>query len=283
VTPYPWPDGAPAAALVTFDVDGEAPHLWRSRADGGPRTAELEQRRFGPRRGLSRLLGLLDAHGLRATCYVPGYIARQYPDAVGEITAAGHELALHGDLHEPPGDLDPRRFRELTLRSIDALAGIAGEPPVGFRSPSWDMTPAAFDVLAELGVRYDSSLMGYDHPYRVGDLVEIPVDWATDDAPFYRYVGRGDTRPPTAPAQLAGAWADELAAACRFGSLLNLTMHPWLSGRAARAHALDTLLTAIRDSGAWTGTAAELAAWHASTCADGPRVAVAELGEAADG
>lgn len=280
---YVWPDGAPAAVLVTFDVDGEAPHLWRSRTDGGPRTAELEQRRFGPRQGLSRLLSLLDAHSLRATCYVPGYIARRYPDMVREITGAGHELALHGDLHEPPGELEPETFRELTARSIDALTSAGGDPPVGFRSPSWDMTAAAFDVLAELGIRYDSSLMGYDHPYRVGDLVEIPVDWAADDAPYYRYVGRGDTRPPALPAQLACAWAAEVAAACRFGSLLNLTMHPWLSGRAARAHALDGLFAAIRDSGAWTGTTAELATWHASTCTDGPHVAVDGLAEPAHG
>lgn len=281
MTSYPWPGDAPAAVVLTFDVDGETPHLWRAGDD--PRLAELEQRRFGPRQGLARLLGMLAEYELTATFFVPGHVAARYGDAVTEITAAGHELALHGYLHEPPGEVDVARFRETTARSIDVLAGITGEPPVGYRSPSWDMTPAAFEVLAELGVCYDSSLMGHDHPYWVGDLVEVPVDWSTDDAPFYRYVGRGDTRPPTPPALLVGAWQDELAAARRFGSLLDITMHPWLSGRAGRAHALDQLFAAIRAGDLWTGTVAKLAAWHAKACADAPRLAVADLLAGTDG
>lgn len=281
MTRYEWPDAAPAAAVLTFDVDGEAPHLWRSAA-AGPRLAELEQRRFGPREGLQRLLGLLADHDLSATCYVPGYIVERYPAAVAEIAAAGHEVALHGYLHEPPTEIEVAEFRETTVRSIDAIAAATGHRPVGYRSPSWDMTAAAFDVLTELGIRYDSSLMGHEHPYWVGELVEVPVDWAIDDAPFYRYVGKGDTRSPTPPAVLVDTWLDALAAARRFGSLLHVTMHPWLSGRAARAHAVDRLFTAIEQSDVWTGTVAELADWHAAKHEDGPRYSIAGLEEVGD-
>jgi len=50
-----------------------------------------------------------------------------------------------------------------------------GIVPKGFRSPSWEMT--AF-MLAELKKRglYDTSLMGFDHPYTIDGLS------ATDDA-----------------------------------------------------------------------------------------------------
>lgn len=277
---YSWPEAAPAAVLLTFDVDAEAPHLWRSKHEG-PRVAELEQRRFGPRVGLARLLTLLADHQLPGTFYVPGHTASRYPRAVAEIADAGHEIGLHGYLHEPPTEIERAELRETTARSIDALGNITGVQPTGYRSPSWDMTVAAFEVLHELGLTYDSSLMGYDCPYWVGDLVEIPVDWVTDDAPFYRYVGKGDTRPPTAPATLVDAWHRELEAACRFGTLLNVAMHPWLSGRAARAQQLDSLLTAIGDSGAWTGTTAALAAWHAAKHGQ-PRVELHELGEHGD-
>lgn len=281
MTQYLWPDAAPAAVLLTFDVDAEAPHLWRSRNEG-PRLAELEQRRFGPRAGVARLLALLDAHQLTGTFYVPGHTVTRHPQVVAEIAAAGHELALHGYLHEPPTQIEPAMFRETMVRSIDALGNVTGAQPTGYRSPSWDMTAAAFEVLRELGITHDSSLMGYDHPYWVGDLVEVPVDWATDDAPFYRYVGKGDTRPPTAPTALIDAWHTELTAACRFGTLLNITMHPWLSGRAARAQALDSLLAAIRASGAWTGTVDALAAWHAANHRQ-PRIELDELMGHGDG
>ena len=32
-TAYPWPDRRHAALCVTFDFDGESPHLWRTRQD----------------------------------------------------------------------------------------------------------------------------------------------------------------------------------------------------------------------------------------------------------
>lgn len=274
---YRWPGGADAAVLVTFDVDAEAPHLWRARANGA-RLGELEQRRFGPRQGVFRLLELLAGHDLRVTFYVPAFVARQHPAVIAQIAAGGHELALHGDLHEPPAALSPEKFRAVTRASADVLASVGGQRPVGFRSPSWDMTVEALRILTELGVEHDSSLMGYDHPYWVGDLVEIPVDWAADDAPFYRYVGAGDTRPPTAPRALIDSWWHELAAARRFGSLLNLTMHPWLSGRAGRALALDGLLGEVVASGVWTGTVGELARWHATEHRQAARLDPGELG-----
>lgn len=279
---YRWPGGASGAVLVTFDVDGEAPHLWRARANGF-RVGELEQRRFGPRQGVHRLLELLAGHGLRSTFYVPASVARWYPAVVAEITAAGHELAMHGDLHEPPGDLTPEEFRAVTSESADVLAATGGARPVGYRSPSWDMTVAALEILIELGVEHDSSLMGHDHPYWIGPMVEVPVDWTADDAPFYRYVGAGDTRPPTPPEVLVGSWRHELAAATRFGTLLNLTMHPWLSGRPARALSVDGLLADVVASGLWTGTVGELARWHAAEYSDTTRLDPPDLGAPGDG
>jgi hypothetical protein len=53
-----WPGDAEVAVALTFDVDGEAP--WLSE---GPeytrRLTMLSQGRFGPGRGLGRILGLL--------------------------------------------------------------------------------------------------------------------------------------------------------------------------------------------------------------------------------
>lgn len=273
---YEWPHGAPTAVLLTFDVDAEAPHLWRSR-DGAPRLAELEQRRFGPRQGLARLLDLLADKGLTGTFYVPGYVARRHSAAVADIASAGHELALHGDVHEPPADLSAAAFREVTARSIDALASITGSVPAGFRSPSWDMTRDAFETLTEFGLEHDSSLMGHDRPYWIESLVEIPVHWALDDAPYYRYVGRGDTSPPAPPTTLMRAWLHELRAAVRFGSLLNLTMHPWMSGRAGPALALGELLDAVATAGAWVGTVSDLARWHGDHGDAGERISFDEL------
>ncbi|TDD83792.1 polysaccharide deacetylase [Actinomadura darangshiensis] len=259
---YPWPAGARAAVCFTIDFDGESPHLWRTRNQPGEAVGELEQRRYGPRRGLANLLSMMDNLDLRATVFVPGWIADRYPWQVREIAERGHELALHGWCHEPPTTLDRSDLARTLGRAADTLAGISGVRPAGYRSPSWDMNQTIFGVLHELGIGYDSSLMGDDRPYLVDGLVEVPVDWATDDAPYYRYVG-GDPRPPATAPALRGGWAAEIEAAGRHGSLCMITVHPWLSGRPARVDALESLLApVVADPALCTATAGALAEHH---------------------
>ncbi|MGA8117346.1 MAG: polysaccharide deacetylase family protein [Actinocatenispora sp.] len=259
---YPWPRDTRSALCVTFDFDGEAPYLWRNRATGGDGAAELEQRRYGPRRGVYNVLGMLDELRITATFFVPGWIVAHHPAAVREIHEQGHELALHGWCHEPPTELDAVRLSDTLQRAVGALSDITGVLPVGYRSPSFQMTPEAIDVLIGLGLRYDSSLMGDDRPYRIGDLVEVPVDWATDDAPYYRYRA-GDPRPPMPAGQLAAAWATEIDAARLHGTLCMLTMHPWLSGRPARIDQLTQVLAGVvADPDLWVGSVAALAEHH---------------------
>ncbi|MEV4596831.1 polysaccharide deacetylase family protein [Amycolatopsis sp. NPDC049253] len=259
---YPWPGGARAAVCFTLDFDGESPHLWRTRENPPASVGELEQRRYGPRRGIRNLLSMMDNLHLRATVFVPGWIADRYPEQVAEVHARGHELALHGWCHEAPTGLTRDELRRTLARAADTLTAITGERPVGYRSPSWDMTTDVFGVLHELGLTYDSSLMGDDRPYLVDDVVEVPVDWATDDAPYYRYVG-GDPRPPATTPEVLAGWAAEIAAARKLGSLCMITVHPWLSGRPARVATLEALLASVvADDELTTACAGELAAHH---------------------
>jgi peptidoglycan/xylan/chitin deacetylase (PgdA/CDA1 family) len=259
---YPWPGGARAAVCFTLDFDGESPYLWRNRDRRDDAVGELEQRRYGPRRGMANLLSMMDGLGLRATVFVPGWIAATYPEQVAEVHRRGHELALHGWCHEPPTGLTGDELHATLDRAIRTLEGISGERPVGYRSPSWDMTGGVFPVLRALGIGYDSSLMGDDRPYEVDGVVEVPVDWATDDAPYYRYVG-GDPRPPAPTGPVRDAWAAEIAAARRHGTLCMITVHPWLSGRPARVDALEELLApVVADAELCTPTVRELAAHH---------------------
>ncbi|WP_159440901.1 polysaccharide deacetylase family protein [Jatrophihabitans endophyticus] len=284
MTAYAWPADARAALCVTFDLDAESPYIWRTRADPPADVAELEQRRYGPRRGVEHLLAVLDRTATPATFFVPGWVATQHRNAVRDVVAAGHELALHGWCHEPPDQLTPDELRATLRRARDVIGDLAGRAPRGYRSPSWRMTPTALDVLAELGLAYDSSLMGDDRPYDVGGLVEIPVDWTTDDAVHYRYTGHGE-RAPVAPQLVVDSWRDELAGARDHGALVMLTMHPWISGRPARAHRLEQLLHEAHGlDDLWIGTAGALADHHTDLphSAQRTRVARDEIGRPDD-
>lgn len=205
---------------------------------------------------------MLDRLSLRASFYVPGAIAEAHPGALRSIISAGHEVGLHGYMHERLDDLGAAQAAATLDRSVQALVAAGASPPFGYRSPSWEMTPEAWDQLCAAGVLYDSSLMGYDHPYWIDGLVEVPVQWQLDDAIFYRYV-TGSSRPPVPPSVVMDDWGREISALARFAGLAMMTVHPWLSGRAGRLAAFESMLReAVSDPGIWWATAAQIADHH---------------------
>lgn len=259
---YLWPEGKRMAICVSFDFDGPSPYLWNSRGTAQSGVGELEQRRFGPRVGVWRILEVLGDLDVNGSFFIPGAIADSHPAAVEAILAAGHEVGLHGYLHERVEQLNPAELSDVIGRSKATLARLGAAAPFGYRSPSWEMTADAWTALKESEVAYDSSLMGMDVPYVIDGVIEIPVDWALDDAVFYRFTP-GTTRPPVPARQLLDAWLDEIEAVKAYGGLVVLTMHPWISGRAGRAAALRALLErCVADPQLWVTTASSIAEHH---------------------
>ena len=262
---YPWPEGYRAAVVFSADVDVESPFQWANRGKPVTTLGEIEQRRFGPRRGLARLVDLLAEFDARGSFYVPGAVMEGYPWIVPGLLAAGHEVGLHGYFHERVDTLDDAAFDAVMADSLALYQAQGGDVPVGFRSPAWELAPGQVARLRRPEILYDSSLMGLDHPYRLDGLLEVPVHWPVDDAIFFRYFGGGrDTSPPTSPAALLDAWLFELDAVAQAGGLFMITVHPWMSGRASRVEMLRRIFAHVRARGdLWWTTAAEVARWHA--------------------
>ncbi|UOF88993.1 polysaccharide deacetylase [Fodinisporobacter ferrooxydans] len=267
---YHWPDGKKCAVILSFDFDGETPFLWRSRNQNVKTMGEFEQRRFGPRQGVHRILDLLAKWDSKASFFIPGRIAEQYPQAVEEIVKYGHEIGLHGYLHERVDELNEEEIEETLIQAKESLQKITGQRQMGYRSPSWEMTESAFNIIMRHQVLYDSSLMGYDHPYWIGGLPEIPVQWLLDDAIFYRYTGGSSASPPPInPKVVIDSWKQEFEGMKRFGGLFMVTMHPWISGRASRILALEELIKHLKkDTEVWWATCEEVAAYHRTAYPD---------------
>lgn len=141
----------------------------------------------------ARLLALLERAGVKGTFFVLGWVAERYPRLVRDIAAAGHEIGTHGWSHTLVYRMDRASFRAELVRSLELLGELSGAPVLGHRAPYFSITQAslwALDVLAECGVRYDSSVfpvLNYRYgiedaprwPYRVptpaGELVEFPI------------------------------------------------------------------------------------------------------------
>jgi polysaccharide deacetylase family protein (PEP-CTERM system associated) len=129
------------------------------------------------------LLDTLAEFEARATFFVVGQIAETNPGLVRAIAAAGHEVGCHSWDHRRVHRFTPEAFRDDVRKAIDALEQAAGVPVVGFRAPTFSVTREtgwAIDVLAEEGVRYDSSVFPVRH-----DRYGVP------DAPRFPYWVRG--------------------------------------------------------------------------------------------
>jgi peptidoglycan/xylan/chitin deacetylase (PgdA/CDA1 family) len=268
---YEWPQGKQSAALLSVDVDAIAPFLWENRDAVPDRLARLEVRRFGLRTGISRILDLFARSGVKASFYVPAIVAEFDPDLLPALLQAGHEIGLHGYFHELVRDISDEEFSAALGASMDLFVTQTGKKPVGFRSPAWEMTPHMLGEIKRCGLAYDSSLMGFDHPYEIGGMVEIPVQWALDDAIFFKFEGSGSERwAPSAGAAVLDDWIAEWRGLHRFGGLFTLTIHDWISGRAQRIGMLETLLDAITaEPTAWIATAEEIARHHAGSANHG--------------
>ncbi|WP_435242017.1 polysaccharide deacetylase family protein [Streptomyces cucumeris] len=260
--PRQWPGGARVAVALSFDSDHETPAL----RDGITSPGEMAQGHYGARVGAPRILCLLQEFGIPASFYLPAVSALLHPREARRYADEGHEVALHGWIHERNALLDADDERELQLRAADTLERITGTRPVGLRTPSWDFSPHTLPIIEEMGLLYDSSLMADDDPYELLDrgrptgIAEIPVQWIRDDAPYFvmeRYAG---LRPYTPPRSVLGIWRDEFQGALASGGLFQLTLHPHIIGHRSRIVILRELLEELAATpGVWFATHAEVA------------------------
>ena len=109
---FVWPAGHRCAAMLCFDVDGETTVLSEDVQLARRRTL-MSQCEYGPRIGVPRLLGLLRHLEVPATFFIPSYIAEHHPRMVEAIVAGGHEIGLHGYLHEKLAYLTEEQEEEI--------------------------------------------------------------------------------------------------------------------------------------------------------------------------
>lgn len=144
---------------------------------------------------VARILDLFAAAEVKATFFTLGWVAQRQPATIRRIVDAGHELASHGWDHARVFALDRARFADDIARARGVLEDAGGTAITGYRAPSFSIdarTPWAYDVLAEHGYTYSSSVapVVHDHygwrnaprfafcPLAASPLVELPVTTA---------------------------------------------------------------------------------------------------------
>jgi polysaccharide deacetylase family protein (PEP-CTERM system associated) len=113
-----------------------------------------------------RLLEVFQNAQVKGTFFVLGWVAERFPQLIRRIARAGHEVASHGTAHRLVYDMTPKAFREDVRRSKAVLEDATGGMVLGYRAPSYSITPRslwAIDILIEEGYRYDASIFPIHH------------------------------------------------------------------------------------------------------------------------
>lgn len=213
---------ARATLCLTFDNMGRA----REIAEGlASRPDDMEP---SLAIGYPRLLSLLDELGLRGTFFIEGWNGLHHPDRVEELAKRGHEVGLHGWVHEKFGALDKARAEQLLYDGTAALERV-GLRPAGFRAPGSLRGEYTVPILRELGFRYDSSTDPRDrwaHPALLAPgLAHVP--WRDEMVDSIQYL-RHPVRPRT-PAEMEALWRSGIDRAIETGETVTIVIHAFVS------------------------------------------------------
>jgi peptidoglycan/xylan/chitin deacetylase (PgdA/CDA1 family) len=111
--PSAWKEGARCAVALSFDCDHETAKLGAGRSAVG----RLAWGEFGRRVGVPRILGVLKRHNVPATYFIPAVTALIDTDEPRRIRGAGHEIGIHGWIHENTSLLASEDERSLLMRA----------------------------------------------------------------------------------------------------------------------------------------------------------------------
>jgi len=279
--PLTWPNGARVALVLTFNLE-----TWDLTKDtdkpyyaGGPsilpdilpgRIPDFPNytwREYGQRVGLWRMIELFDELGVKASCTTNAVTIERRRAMTDAVLERGWELFTHnweqGELLSDYA-LEPEKEREIVLRTLDAFEAYTGRKSKGWLSSSLRGTLQTADILAEYGASFYCDIMNDDQPYLLrtpnGPIVSVPYSNEINDFTFV-------TRKNYTTDQYAEALIEELdvlhAEGAKTARIMNVGLHPHVSGRAHRIRALRLFIEHAKSlPGIWWATREEIADWY---------------------
>lgn len=255
-----------AKGNVCLSFDFDAVSLWMSRDMLTP--TPVSRGEFGAV-AVPRILNLLADRDIVSTWFIPGHTVESYPEVCKEIVEAGHEVALHGYAHENVASLPEEKERDVFRRSHELVGALMGSAPRGFRAPAWDLSSHTIEIMLELGLSYDSSLMSHDYAVfycRTGDkvlddtgvqfgettdLVELPISWTLDDYPHFEYLRMQGLLMPglRSPDAVFKNWTGDIEYMLRDfeDGVVTVTFHPQVIGRGHRLLGLERWIDELKE------------------------------------
>ncbi len=256
-----WPGGHRCALCVSIDVDGP---YGEANYQPASNTYAISQAEYDPF-GVRRLLNVLADADVPATfCWV-GQEALDRPELVVRAHELGHEIAAHSWDHRYYNGMTTDEQRIDMERTIETLHATTGVRPTGHKTAGWRYTDETHRICQELGLTWAMDIPRGDAPFlmeldpSLPPLVQLPPSSHWDDYSFF-------VDKMTTPQLAYEFWREDLDVIRVEGSLMSLTLHPFVSGRPGPSRALVRLLDYAIDLGdVWIATADQIASWWRSS------------------
>lgn len=257
-----WPDGARVAFWVVPNIE----HFrFAPSPDVDPDMTHFTMRDYGPRVGVWRLMDLLDKYRLRATVALNSDVCRFYPEIIKAGMERQWEWMGHGVTNsEFLKGMDEERERATIREVVDTIAQSTGQPPRGWLGPARAETHRTPDLLAEAGIIYLGDWCVDDQPFplrvKTGRMLSVPYSHEIND--FGAFLIKN--LPAERFYQMICDQFDVLyEEGARSGRVMNLALHPFLSGQPYQAKWVDQALAYIvSHAGVWLTTGGEIAGWY---------------------
>lgn len=224
-------------------------------------------REYGQRVGVWRLYELFDEMGIKPAVTMNAVTGLRRTAMVTAALKRGCEIIAH---NYEQGELltnfagDVAAERAVIERTLEVYEQVCGRQAQGWLSSSLRGTLNTADILAEKGLKFYCDLMNDDQPYLVqtphGPIVSTPYSNEIND--FTLLTRRGHTT-----AEFRDVLIEELSVlhdeGAKTGRIMNVGLHPHVSGRAYRISALREFLEFAKSlPGVWFTTREEVASWY---------------------
>lgn len=286
--PLRWPDGKHVALILTFNLEtwdltkdttrayyaGGPPILPDLLPGNVPDFPNYAWREYGQRVGIWRLIELFDSMGVAASCTANAVTFERRRAMTDAVMERGWELLAH---NWEQGELltdfagDPAKEREVIGRTLDAYQRHVGRPARGWLSSSLRSTRETADILAEAGLDFICDVMNDDQPYPLtvaGGRRFLSIPYSNEINDFTLLTRRNHTTDA-----FRDILIDELdvlyAEGERTARIMNVGLHPHVSGRGYRIRALREFLSHAKSlPGVWWPKREEIADWYNANAGD---------------
>ena len=268
--PLRWPGGARVALWVAPNIEHYEylPQQIRVR-NPWPRMPHPDilgygLRDYGNRVGVWRLMALFDRFRLPCTVSLSMSVLDMYPEITEAMLSRSWEFMSHGlyntRYHWGMQEDEERAAIEECQQIHRRVVG-TGLP--GWFSPAASNTLNTPDLVAEAGIPYLCDLYHDDQPtpirVRRGELTSLPYSMEINDSIAWR---RGQEAPAFAQ-RICDEFDTLYAEGAQHGKVMNIAVHPFISGQPHRIEHLSRALQYILGhSGVWCATGSQIVAWY---------------------